>query len=175
MLQSVEKNERRTKLKKYRGILLARISNNVLLHDHLTVGTHNPGEHRDTCTACQEYLKDKKEFYMVGELLACHETPTNIDYSATPKHYFYVIEDTRQNHYVIRAYNKEHALSLLEDVDGFVLARHPEQISKKEALDLVIKYEGQASEKQIVQYLRENEYYVGPIMSNLHVSLVANY
>jgi hypothetical protein len=46
MLQSVEKNERRTKLKKYRGILLARISNNVLLHDHLTVGTHNPGEHR---------------------------------------------------------------------------------------------------------------------------------
>ena len=43
MLQSVEKNERRTKLKKYRGILLARISNNVLLHDHLTVGTHNPG------------------------------------------------------------------------------------------------------------------------------------
>lgn len=173
MLQNVEQNERRAKLKKYRGILLARISNNVLLHDHMTVNAHNPGELGESCDACREYLHDKQEFDMVGELLACNHEVVETNNGQVQKHYFYVVDDTEGNEYVVRAYNKDHALTLIEAQSEFELLPHPEQVSKKEAMDLVTQANGAAQTKLVTQYLRENEYYVGPVMSNLHGSMVS--
>lgn len=161
-------------MKKYRGILLAKISNNVLMHDNLTVDPHNPGDHRDTCEACEEYLEDKKQFDMVGKLLDLDDDAANGTSDQVQKHYFYVVTDLNSNSYVVRAYNKEHAVELLGFSWDDDLAKRPEQVSRKEAMALVAKYDGKEKEKTTTQYLRDHDYYVGTVASSLKATVLAD-
>lgn len=172
MLQDVEKNERRTKLKKYRGILLAKISNNVLLHDQLTINPHKPGTQMDVCDACCEYIDDKRQFDMVGKLLDCDDEAEQELNKQVKKHYFYRVHDRLNNEYIVRAHNKEHALQLLNLDPQSALTYHPEQISRKEAMEEIRQFDGEEKAQLAARYLRENDYYVGTVSSNVHISMI---
>lgn len=95
---------RRNMLKKYRGIILGRITDNIDRHTE----DHQIGTQVIKCRLCQEYVHNHNEFDHLSQLIdpVKERTMPMFEIQEDSKNMFYLALDITGNQYIIRAHRQ---------------------------------------------------------------------
>lgn len=165
----------RTMLKKYRGVLMGQLVDLTNEHDQRCYN-HKIGELAQDCSICHQYLEIKNNISGLGKVInsefKCHEKQAD---TQSKRRYYYSYCDFNDTTYIVRAINRDNALSLLS-VNTKVNdnLNQIKKINQKEAFMLIRQFEGPKADVTL-KLIRNNGFYLGIVSQfNVHASLLQN-
>ncbi|WP_461239673.1 hypothetical protein [Paucilactobacillus sp. N302-9] len=166
-----EKN-RRSNLKKYRGLLLSEMTDLYTKHD--AIRDHKLGEDTDHCEYCAQYVDDKKTFDKLGQIVNVKRQELRQRRLSMVRIYYYLCTYANADMYLLKATSSSEATRMITSkLQTIELPVKTFRINKRDALNLIETSDVEDAQNY-VDFLKNNRSFTGVIMKKGSGRMVAH-
>lgn len=153
-------NQSRFTLKKYRGLLLAKIADTMTTHDE-TFHNHVAVTLPQTCTMCDDLLELQDELKSINQQLQLIKN--GVPPLTVRMCHYYLAVDIKNQQFIIRAQNQDNVAEIVK-YNRMKLHGRPQQIEDLTAYKMVKQFEPNAGRDKVA-FLRQHPEFIGIVVS----------